>query len=57
MRRIRIGTLREWYRVLRPGGMLLAVVPDHRFKFDRYRSVTSFAHMSKTLRRSVERAI
>lgn len=35
----------EWKRVLKPGGVLLMVLPDRRYTFDHRRSVTSFAHI------------
>jgi SAM-dependent methyltransferase len=35
----------EWYRVLRPGGVMYVVVPDRRFTWDRQRALTPVAHM------------
>ncbi len=35
----------EWYRVLRPGGIMYVVVPDRRFTWDHRRELTPVAHM------------
>jgi ubiquinone/menaquinone biosynthesis C-methylase UbiE len=40
-----LGALREWHRVLRPGGLLYLVVPDKRFTFDEPRPVTTPEHL------------
>lgn len=37
--------LAEWRRILKPGGLLLLVVPHHEGTFDRRREVTPFAHL------------
>jgi SAM-dependent methyltransferase len=37
--------LRNWLRVLGPGGLVYAVVPDKRFSFDRQRVRTSLEHL------------
>lgn len=39
--------LQEWRRVLVPGGVLLAVVPDKRVTFDRRRPFTSMEHIEE----------
>jgi SAM-dependent methyltransferase len=38
-------TLREWLRVLKPGGVLYLVVPDKRTTFDRQRVRTTLEHL------------
>ena len=40
-----LAALREWHRVLRPGGSLYLVAPDKRFTFDAPRPVTPAAHL------------
>jgi SAM-dependent methyltransferase len=40
-----IGALQNFLRVLRPKGVLLLVVPDKRFTFDRARETTSLEHL------------
>lgn len=40
-----IGALKEWYRVLRRGGVLFLALPDKRFTFDRDRPRTTLMHL------------
>lgn len=40
-----LGALKNWWRVLKPGGLLYLVVPDHRKIFDKLRSTTPIEHM------------
>jgi len=35
-----VKALREWYRVIRPGGVIFIIAPHHDRTFDRYREVT-----------------
>jgi SAM-dependent methyltransferase len=42
-----IGTIKNFLRVLRPGGILYMALPDKRFTFDVDRPSTSFEHMLK----------
>lgn len=37
--------IEEWKRVLKPGGVMLLVLPDRRYTFDHRRSVTTFQHL------------
>ena len=40
-----IGAMKEWYRVLRPGGILFLALPDKRVTFDKHRPRTTLAHL------------
>ncbi len=37
--------LKEWQRILKPGGMMIVVAPDKRFTYDRNRPVTPLSHI------------
>jgi SAM-dependent methyltransferase len=49
-----IKTVKEWLRVLRPGGVLLLVLPNRHETFDHRRSVTKFAHLLADEQASVD---
>jgi SAM-dependent methyltransferase len=40
-----IGAMKEWYRVLRPGGTLFLALPDKRLTFDKDRPRTTLEHL------------
>lgn len=40
-----IAALAEWYRVLRPGGIIYMVVPDRRYTWDHARALTTVDHL------------
>ncbi len=40
-----VAALAEWYRVVRPGGLLYLVVPNRRAAWDRDRELTPVAHL------------
>lgn len=40
-----LAALREWHRVVRPGGHLVLLLPDPRHTFDHRRPVTTLAHL------------
>lgn len=49
-----IGTLKNFLRVTRPGGILFLALPDKRFTFDRDRSETSYEHLLRDHREGPE---
>jgi SAM-dependent methyltransferase len=38
-------TVNEWLRVIKKGGVILLVLPDKRYTFDRNRTLTKFSHL------------
>lgn len=40
-----IRTIKVWFRVLKPGGILYAAIPDKRYTFDKKRPITTFDHL------------
>jgi SAM-dependent methyltransferase len=42
-----IGAVKNWLRVLKPGGVLFVSIPDRRFTFDYYRPVTTWEHLKR----------
>jgi ubiquinone/menaquinone biosynthesis C-methylase UbiE len=40
-----IKALKEWLRVLKPGGSITLVLPDQRYNFDHNRPAATFAHL------------
>lgn len=49
-----IRALEEWWRVLKPRGMLVLVVPNRKHNFDHRRPVTPFEHVISDHQRRVE---
>lgn len=49
-----IKALKEWCRVLKPNGVLLLVLPDKLFTFDRNRAYTTFSHLLEDYQNNVE---
>jgi predicted SAM-dependent methyltransferase len=47
-------TLKEWMRVIKPGGHILLILPDKRFTFDHRRTFTSFAHLLEDAKNDVD---
>ncbi|ACB77248.1 class I SAM-dependent methyltransferase [Opitutus terrae] len=47
-----VAAFAEWYRVLRPGGIIYVVVPDRRYTWDHARALTSIDHMLEDYERS-----
>ena len=47
-----LGALTEWFRILRPGGLLLLSVPDKRYTFDHTRPRTTLDHLRAHARSS-----
>lgn len=48
--------LQEWLRILRPGGIVYAIVPDMRYCFDRRRSLTTLSHFIEEYERGETRS-
>jgi SAM-dependent methyltransferase len=48
-----VKALREWIRVLKPGGATVVVLPDYRKTFDHRRQTTAVSHMLEDHERSV----
>jgi SAM-dependent methyltransferase len=48
-----LALMQEMDRVLRPGGMLILLLPDRRRTFDRYRASTSLEHLAREHRAGV----
>lgn len=51
-----IGTLKQFLRVVRPGGVVYIAVPDKRFTFDRERPLTTLNHLIADHRDGPERS-
>lgn len=49
-----IASLNNWFRVLRPDGMLYLIVPDMRYNFDSRRKLTDFNHLLNDHRNNPE---
>jgi SAM-dependent methyltransferase len=48
-----IRALKEWIRVLKPGGIIYCAVPDKRFTFDHKRKRTTLRHLEKDYQENV----
>ncbi|MBV8856073.1 MAG: methyltransferase domain-containing protein [Acidobacteria bacterium] len=42
-----IGAVKNWLRVLKPGGILFLAIPDRRFTFDFHRPATTWEHLKR----------
>ena len=45
--------LTEWLRILKPGGLLLLVLPDKRYNFDHNRKTTNFEHLVEDFKNNI----
>jgi SAM-dependent methyltransferase len=50
-----LGAIREWIRVVRPGGHIYVAIPEHTNPLDRLRSVTPFEHLIADFEQRTER--
>ena len=48
-----LAVLVEIHRVLRPGGLLVLILPDRRFSYDRFRPATTLEHLVEEYHRDV----
>ena len=46
-------TLLEWYKILKPGGIIFMIVPDRRFTFDHHRERTSLSHIIEDFEKGI----
>jgi SAM-dependent methyltransferase len=51
-----VAALAEWYRVLRPGGIIYLIVPDRRATWEHARALTSVEHMLEDFARGTTAA-
>lgn len=52
-----LGAMEQWFRVLKPGGLLYLVVPDKRNIFDKKRPLTELDHIRQDYNTSEHRRI
>lgn len=45
--------VQEWIRVVKKGGIVLLVLPNREYCFDRYRNITDFSHLLDDFKRNV----
>jgi SAM-dependent methyltransferase len=48
------GAIVEWYRCVKPGGVIYMVVPDRRLTFDRHRPRTKVSHLIEDFERKTK---
>ncbi len=51
-----IGTIKRFFAVLKPGGILYAALPDKRYTFDKNRAVTTLQHLWEDHEKGPERS-
>ncbi len=47
-------TVKEWLRVIKPGGYILLILPDKHYTFDHKRPVTTFKHLSDDFDKDID---
>lgn len=47
-------TVNEWLRVVKPGGIILLILPDKRYTFDHKRKVTLYTHLKDDFNNDVD---
>ncbi len=49
-----IKALKEWNRVLKPGGLFVLVLPDKNYTFDEARPITTFRHLQEDFENQID---
>ncbi|WP_162946519.1 methyltransferase domain-containing protein [Chitinophaga barathri] len=45
--------VKEWHRVLKPGGAMLVILPDKRYTFDHLRPTTTMKHLKEDFQKDI----
>jgi len=47
-------TVKEWLRIVKPGGYILLILPDRQYTFDHKRPITTFEHLLDDYNKKIE---